>query len=235
MPVTLCATFPLEEIAHRAALRGQPSFHEHWRRRSDVAGTDADASVPIQLTIHIAPLAHNEVEEAAGVAAQIHQLNAAARTPSPIELRAWMARPHHHVLRVRAFDQYGDHGIVGLMLCHADEEDFVADGFMLKSDHAGLGIEEEMISALGRMALSSGCGAVVLTLIESATNRLAQMLFKGLGCGIETLASGVREVAFASLAVEDVLMRAKSFLSGMWLEAQAMVGGDDEQRSGVAG
>lgn len=201
MSLTLCATLPVEGTAHCAA----------WRDQAAQSG-----GTPTALTVQIAPLAPGELTEAAGVAAQVHELNAAANHPSDDELRAWMALPDHHVLRVRANDRYGDHGIVGLMLCHADEEDFVADGFMLKSGYVGVGIESEMIRALGQVALSSGCGAVVLNLIESATNRLAQVLFKGLGCGVETLASGVREVAFASQAVEHILSQAKSFLGGLW-------------------
>jgi GNAT superfamily N-acetyltransferase len=126
-----------------------------------------------------------------------------------------MSRPDHHVLQVRAeevrqaCDLAQEAPLVGLLVCHADEEDFIADGFILDEALLGRGVERAMVRALADLALASGCGAVVLHLRRSVLNLAARAFYASLGVGLDNLPSGDMEVAFASLAADDVLARAE--------------------------
>ncbi|MBL0423139.1 hypothetical protein JI739_22580 [Ramlibacter sp. AW1] len=160
-------------------------------------------------TIDISPIEPDSLVEAAQASMRCHRFNAAARGFSVRELEHWSTLPDHHALCVRVTNGRTDHGVVGLLVCHADEEDFIADAFMLEEAFLGLGIEFEMVDVLARLAFASGCGAVVLHLTHSDNNHLVRAFYAGLGQAMETLSSGDEEVAFASLAVDDVLAAAK--------------------------
>jgi predicted enzyme involved in methoxymalonyl-ACP biosynthesis len=145
--------------------------------------------------------------QAASLSMQADQLNAGARGYSETDLRDWKARPDHYALRVSLGGLPRDSNVIGLMLCHADDEDFIADAFLLANSQLGRGIEHEMVRVISQMALACGCGAVVLPLNPSATNAATRDFYSRLGSGIETLPTGALEVAFASIAAEDMLTR----------------------------
>jgi GNAT superfamily N-acetyltransferase len=179
---------------------------------------DSDAahpSLPSALSVNIRPARADCLMDLARLSVGHPRFNARLVSYSAEDLQTWMTRPDHHVLQVQAEPVTQALGVahepplVGLLVCHADEEDYVADGFILDEALLGLGVERAMVRAVADQALASGCGAVVLPLRRSVQNLPARAFYASLGAVVETLPSGEMEVAFASLAADDVLARAE--------------------------
>ncbi len=125
---------------------------------------------------------------------------------------AWLnelkSRPDHYLLYAESEPAQPESRILGLMVCHADEEDFIADDVVLSPQ----GLEEsapyEMMRALARMALACGCGAVVLRLGRATGDSAIGNFYRSLGGVVETLPTGEQEFAFASQAMEWLLDQA---------------------------
>ena len=163
--------------------------------------------------IEITRLEQCTVALAAEISQQATALNASSRCYSEREILEWMDRPDHWALRVSFRGLSGALDLVGLMLCQADEEDFIANGFLLADRAIGHGIELAMVRSLGTLALENGCGAVVLPIKKTTENSAAYWLYERLGSGIEILPSGEMEVAFAAIATDEILQKAAHCLT----------------------
>ena len=126
---------------------------------------DPDASAPgtqraaAALSVDIQPARPECLAELARLSVGHPRFNARLVSYSDEDLRAWMTRPDHHVLQVQveevrqARDLAQEAHLVGLLVCHADEEDFIADAFVLDEALLGRGVERAMVRALADLAL----------------------------------------------------------------------------------
>ena len=153
----------------------------------------------------ISPIALADIPHAVELTRRLEFLHSSLRASSPSEMADWLSQPDHHILGVRLSCHGCDDELIGLIVCHAGEEDFVADSFILSEAWLGYGLEHKMLRVVTEFALANGCGAVVLPLARSHSNQLARSLYASLGQGIDTLPSGELEVAFASVASCEVL------------------------------
>ena len=178
-------------------------IHKIYRHpaRSEV-GADA-RDTPMLITIEA--LDDAQLSDAAAISEKARPFNARLHTYSTDELHQFQAKPDHHVLGVRIANRSLDLGLIGCLVCHAEEEDFVADSFIVADQFLGFGIEYAMVRALSDVALSCGCGAVVLLLAQSEDNYAARAFYDSLGLTFETVPSGELELAFPSLAADAVI------------------------------
>ncbi len=125
---------------------------------------------------------------------------------------AWLtllkSKPDHYLLYAQCQPTPPDSRILGLVVCHADEEDFIADDVVLSPQGLDNTAPYEMMRALARMALACGCGAVVLRLGRATDNSAIGNFYRSLGGVVETLPTGEQEFAFASQAMEWLLDQA---------------------------
>lgn len=157
--------------------------------------------------VEISCLAPHELHHAAVISTKSELFNASLSAHSVGDLQQRLSRIDQYVLGVRVHEDPMNCSLVGLLVCHAEEEDFIAETFVLDDCNSGCGIEREMVRVVGQMALSSGCGAVVLKLASSDRNSHVRQFFASLGAGIEALPTGQMEVVLASIAVEEILFR----------------------------
>ncbi len=165
-----------------------------------------ELSAETVVSVMLGALEPSHSSEAAELTRAAISFNSSGRSFTPTELNNWLAAAGHHVLTARAFPRQE---IVGLLICHADEEDFIADSFHICDSFIGSGIEFEMVRQFARSALANGCGAAVLTLAPSDCNPAVQGFYASLGIDLDTLPSGTKELAFAALGAEELLHEAK--------------------------
>lgn len=158
--------------------------------------------------VTVAPLGSEDAVESFDLARQARPSGGALAAYSEIRLREWRSMPDHYVLGVRENQPDDGQRLAGLVLCHADGEDFIADRFVWRTRALGRAMEQEIVRALGQLAVASGCGAVVLRYAKVDGDGAIANFYRSLGVAVETLANGEQEVAFAWQAVDWLLDKA---------------------------
>ncbi len=142
------------------------------------------------------------------------RLSAFGHPHSETWLSQLKSKPDHYLLYARSQPAPTESPILGLMVCHAEEEDFIADDVVLSPQGLEGSAPYEMIRALAHMALACGCGAVVLRLGLTTGDSAIGNFYRSLGGVVETLPTGEQEFAFASQAMEWLLDQAAHLQRG---------------------
>jgi hypothetical protein len=142
---------------------------------------------------------------AADLTRNAHSFNATFRPFTAEQLLAWTKEPEHQVVIIESQIDNAHFCIAAVLVCHADDGDFIADGFYVDDRFTAVGLQLELIRHVAHLALSYGCGAVVLPIADGAIESEPERLFKSLASCVETVNERMHEFAFAALAVDDVL------------------------------
>jgi FkbH-like protein len=97
------------------------------------------------------------------------------------ELRAYAARPGHHVLGFRLADRFGDNGLVSAVALRRESGELHVDIWVMSCRVLGRTMEELVANEILRTARESGCGAVVGRYVPSPKNALVSGLYARLG------------------------------------------------------
>jgi hypothetical protein len=173
-----------------------------------MASTPFRSSAETARPVNVALLGKEEATGLMEFPMQLHAPGADTSAYSESRLREWRSMPDHYVLGVRENQPDASERLTGLVLCHADGEDFIADGFMLNTLALGRAVEPEIVRTLGKLAVASGCGAVVLRYAKVDGDGAVASFYRSLGVAFETLATGEQEVAFAWQALDWLLEKA---------------------------
>lgn len=173
-----------------------------------MASTAFPSSAEAHRPVNVVPLGNEEAAEYFALPGQTLKSGADISGYSPSAVREWRSMPDHYVLGVRESRPDASQQVTGLVLCHADGEDFIADGFMLNTLALGRAVEHEIVRALGQLAVASGCGAVVLRYAKVEGDGNVANFYRSLGVAVDKLDTGEHEVAFAWQAVDWLLEKA---------------------------
>lgn len=193
-----------------------------------MASTAYPSSAEAHRPVNVVPLGNEEAAEYFELPGQALKPGADMWGYSPSAVREWWSMPDHYVLGVRENRPDAGQQVTGLVLCHADGEDFIADGFMLNTLALGRAVEHEIVRALGQLAVASGCGAVVLRYAKVDGDGNVANFYRSLGVAVDTLATGEHEVAFAWQAVDWLLEKAMQLQQYLlpWPEPQPPTASD---------
>ena len=154
-------TDPLLAGAHGGEAAGRA---EQYRRRAAVDRLrseivdDAAFLQSLKTTVTIEPLGDALLPRAAELAARVNQFRFTALRPNALQLGA---RSGSLDFMARLDDAFGAHGLVGLVLASAHDEDAVIDGFWLSCRALERHIESAMLKALARRAEALGLSRLV--------------------------------------------------------------------------
>jgi FkbH-like protein len=107
---------------------------------------------------------------AAQMTQKTNQFNTTTIRFSEADIEKRLAAPDWICATVRVKDRFGDSGLTGLMMAHAEQDRLEVETFLLSCRVIGRGVETSMLRALGRAAKERGLKAVTGKIIPTKKN-----------------------------------------------------------------
>jgi len=129
----------------------------------------------------VAPFDELNLPRIAQLVGKTNQFNVTTRRHGANELREFMDDPRTITMYLRLRDQFGDHGLVAVLI--AREESGVADidTWLMSCRVIGRTVENEMLARLCALALERGITRLRGTFIPTAKNSVVQDVFEQFG------------------------------------------------------
>jgi FkbH-like protein len=156
------------EDRRRATLYAQRADRTRAQRE---AGSLEEFLASLQLEVEIATAREDQLPRVAQLTQRTNQMNASCLRRTVPELRA--AGLECDVVTVR--DRFGDYGLTGVLLWHAETAALRVDTFLLSCRALGRGVEHRMIAHLGRIALELKVDTIRIPFVPTQRNRPAAL------------------------------------------------------------
>lgn len=173
--------WPLDVAVATAEDLKRTEFYKGNARRSELkrgAGDYARFIEQLQLDIRVAEPDDAELKRLQQLTERTNQFNINGVRRTAAEFAA--ARGQALVRAICVADRFGDYGLVGLMLAHADGGTLIADAFLMSCRVLGRGVEHAMIAELGRFALARGLERVRVAALNLPRNQPVRQFLSAL-------------------------------------------------------
>lgn len=205
-------------------------YRQAYRRRqwATTGPSYADFLAGLELEVRILALQSSHLPRAAQLTQRVNQFNITTARHAETELRHSLENGQLEALMVEVNDRFGDYGLVGLMLFFPQNEALVVDTFLLSCRALGRGVEYQMLSRLGQIAVERQLSHLILPYRTTARNHPAFEFL--LTVGHQYRSTEENRVIFklpAPIAVAvrfDVKIQEKSVRPGHQLAAPESVG-----------
>ena len=135
----------------------------------------------LQLRVDIAEAAPDQLDRVSQLTQRTNQFNLTTIRRTAGEIRELLQNGRARCLTVRVADRFGDYGLVGVLIYETHADRYRVDTFLLSCRVLGRGVEHELGSRLGRLALAEGKRFVELTYVPTAKNTPALEFVMSLG------------------------------------------------------
>ena len=157
-------------------------YQEHFMRervRRDSTSLDTFLA-NLELEVTISKMADSEVERVSELTMRTNQFNTTTRRRTSLEMKQLETAASTDCLVVHVKDRFGDYGLVGVMICQAENDSLLMDSFLLSCRALGRGVEHRVIAYLGMLAQQRGLKSVNIICIPSPKNLPAVVFLRGL-------------------------------------------------------
>ncbi|MFZ6030192.1 MAG: HAD-IIIC family phosphatase [Chloroflexota bacterium] len=165
-----------QNIARQQALQASLSFEDF------LAG--------LELKVHIAPLAPEQIGRVAQLTQRTNQFNATTIRRTESEIQQISQSQVLEFLTVTVCDRFGDYGLVGAVAFHTEDHALHLDTFLLSCRVLGRGVEHQMMQYLGKLALERGCTQLSIPYQPTSRNQPALAFLNSIGASQRQSAQG---------------------------------------------
>lgn len=174
-----------KEDRRRGEMYHQNLGREHLRAES---GSLADFIAGLDLKIQVAVLTPENIGRISQLTQRTNQFNATTIRRSEAEIR--QLANTSDVLTVSVKDRFGDYGLTGVMICETRGDALDVDSFLLSCRVLGRGVEHEMLSKLGAIALERKLRWVNVHFHPSPKNKPALDFLQSIGAEFKQALNG---------------------------------------------
>lgn len=166
------------------ARRGRFYVDEARRREARRAAAGFDEFLSgLRLECRVEPLADEDLARVAQLSERTNQFNLARRPRSVAEVQELARRPGWEWFTARVSDRFGDYGLVGVLAGHEHDGALRVDTFLLSCRALGRGVEQRLLTELGRCARRRRLARVELPFVPAPRNQPARDFLEALeGC-----------------------------------------------------
>jgi FkbH-like protein len=113
--------------------------------------------------------------------AKSNQFNLTTRRRSEAEVLAIAEDARYSAFTVRLADRFGDHGLISIVICAIDGQEFAIDTWLMSCRVLKRQVEEEVLNEILRRARASGCQRVVGEYLPTAKNGMVREHYLRMG------------------------------------------------------
>ncbi len=110
-----------------------------------------------------------------------NQFNLTTRRYTEAQVEALESSPRHHTLQVNLVDRFGDNGMVCVLICEHDAEDWRIDSWLMSCRVLNRKVEESVCNRLANTARAAGARRLVGVYLPSNRNSMVAELYPRLG------------------------------------------------------
>jgi FkbH-like protein len=158
----------------------------------------------LELDIRIQPALAEDLPRVAQLTQRTNQMNFTTIRRTEMDLRDLLRSGKAECLVVHLSDRFGSYGLVGVMLFGTRGDTLALDTLLLSCRALGKGVEHRMLARLGEIARERGLAFVDASFVQSARNRPALDLLRGIGAAYQTPSEGGLLFRFPSAALAAV-------------------------------
>lgn len=201
-PVMLLAAGYFESLQFTDDDRARAAQYQQNAARSVALGAASDMGAYLESLNMIAHVARFDEAGRARITQLINktnQFNLTTRRYSEAEVAAFEADPDAFGLQVRLQDRFGDNGMISVVLCRRDGDDWTIDTWLMSCRVLNRRLEEQVLNVLHAVAREQGIRRLVGLYRPTAKNGMVKDHYRKLGF---TLADENDDVATWVLEVD---------------------------------
>jgi amino acid adenylation domain-containing protein/FkbH-like protein len=191
--------------------RGRPEMYRQNQRREKFQAETmsfSDFIGGLQLEVQIAPATPALLPRLSQLTQRTNQFNTTGRRRAESDLRQWA--PPGEILAVSVKDRFGDYGLVGAIMFEARETILTVDSFLLSCRALGRGVEHQMLSRLGQIALERGAQWVDVSFERLPRNQPALDFLESAGDPFKQTGERTSLFHFPAKFAAEVIFKAQS-------------------------
>jgi len=133
----------------------------------------------LELEVSIGPPPEDRIDRIAELTRRTNQFNLTGKRWSESDIRVAIGEGHQ-CLGVEARDRFGDYGLVGVMIFERSQQALRVNTLLLSCRALGRGVEHQMLSRLGQIAIDSQLSRVEIAYVPTGKNAPAFEFLEGL-------------------------------------------------------
>ncbi len=159
----------------------------HYRARTAAAACARETTslddfyASLEMEAHVAPFDELNLPRIAQLVGKTNQFNLTTRRHALSELRALMDDEKSITMYLRLRDQFGDHGLVAVMIAREESDVMDIDTWLMSCRVIGRTVEREMLARLCVLGLERGITRLRGTFIPTTKNGVVEKVFEGFG------------------------------------------------------
>lgn len=141
----------------------------------------------LQMVLHLGPADSHSIPRVAQLTQRTNQFNLTTRRYAEADIRYFMESKHHKVFQVRLTDQFGDYGIVGVVILKQEKNDnhesapVWIDTLLLSCRVLGRQVEHAVVAFVDQQARLLGANCLIGEYIPTPKNGQTKNLFAQFG------------------------------------------------------
>jgi HAD-superfamily phosphatase, subfamily IIIC/FkbH-like domain len=157
---------------HDAQQRTQQYKQNQQREALRNTAIDFDSFIAsLALQVDITPIQKHQLERVAELTRRTNQFNLRPQSRQAAQIQALLNTSN--CLTINVHDRFGTYGLTGAVIYQTQEDDLLVDTFLLSCRILGRGVEHQVLTELGKIALQAGCHTILLPFEKTSKNQPA--------------------------------------------------------------
>jgi FkbH-like protein len=177
-----CRLFEPRTITAEDADRTIQYHSEAKRRALSSAVTDMGAYLEsLAMEATVSPFSRMDAPRLSQLINKSNQFNLTTRRRTEADIHALIGSPGHVCFSVRLKDQFGDHGLISILIAEKFDEVMKIDTWLMSCRVLKRQVEDEVLNELARLATSLGCAKLRGIYLPTAKNEMVRDFYSRMG------------------------------------------------------
>jgi len=208
-----CRLFEPRTITAEDADRTHQYHSEAKRRALSSTITDMGAYLEsLAMVATVSPFSSVDAPRLSQLINKSNQFNLTTRRRTEADIYALIDSPSHACFSVRLKDQFGDHGLISILIAEKLEQRMLIDTWLMSCRVLKRQVEDVVLNEIVRLAASSGCTKLQGIYLPTAKNEMVRDFYSRMGFSLVRDAVDVREfeldlISFRPLSTQIMVTR----------------------------
>jgi FkbH-like protein len=205
-----CRLFEPRTITAEDDVRTLQYQSEAKRRALSASVTDMRAyleSLAMEATVH--PFSRVDAPRLSQLINKSNQFNLTTRRRTEADIHALIESPAHACFSVRLKDQFGDHGLISILIAEKSGDVMNIDTWLMSCRVLKRQVEDEVLNEVARLATAHGCATLRGIYLPTAKNEMVRDFYSRMGFSLVKDSEEVREFELDLKSFQPLLTQIK--------------------------
>jgi FkbH-like protein len=205
-----CRLFEPRTITGEDAGRTAQYLSDAKRRALSSAVTDMGAYLEsLAMEATVVPFSRMDAPRLSQLINKSNQFNLTTRRRTEADIHALIDSRAHVCFSVRLKDQFGDHGLISILIAEKMEDRMRIDTWLMSCRVLKRQVEDEALNALARRAAALGCARLEGVYLPTAKNEMVRDFYPRMGFALVRESADAREFELDLKSFRPLITRIK--------------------------